>query len=292
MGETAARFMPFHIRNGKRTFDVHVSGPVCCYILKDPGWNRYSQVFRQYSGVYVLSGRGEFISAEGASYDLRAGCFFQRIPDRPHTTLVLEGEEWTEICFNLPATLYRSLVSAQILSSDDVLYPGIMDDLLTEADKLTFLESASMEIGAPELFAREIPILQRLTAAGRFHALSPEEQTMDQAYRMLCSNLENRVSVAEIARSVGLGYENFRKLFIKYYNISPGKLRIEQRIEAPKAWLRLGLPLKQVADMFGYCDEFAFSNQFKSTAGISPRAFLRKANIDKGLVSPAMSADP
>jgi len=273
--EKTPRFMPFHIRSGVRTYDVFTGSPVCCYILKDAGWNKYNQVFAQYSGVLVLSGRGEFINAEGVHYDLRRGCFFQRIPERPHTTLVFEGEEWTEICFNLPSALYRSLVSTHILSSNDVLYPGVIEEILAEADKLTFLESASLEIGAPELYAREIPILQRLTAAGRFQAMSEDEQRMEQAYRMLCSDLEKPLTGEEVARSIGMGYESFRKAFVRFYNISPGRLRIEQRIEATKAWLQLGLPVKQVAAMFGYCDEFSFSKQFKHIAGFPPRDLIR-----------------
>ena len=265
--------MPFHIRNGVRTYDVNTRSPVCCFIHKDAGWDRHNQVFRQYSGVLVLSGNGEFVSTEGVHYDLHRGCFFQRIPDRPHTTLVFEGEEWTEICFNLPSSLYRSLVSTHILSSNDVLYPGVPDGIMAEAEKLTLLESASLEIGAPELFAREIPILQRLTEAGRIHAMNEEEQRMEQAYIMLCSDLEKELTGKTVAMAIGMGYENFRKLFVKYYNISPGRLRIEQRIEASKAWLQIGLPVKQVADMFGYCDEFAFSKQFKSIVGLSPRDF-------------------
>ncbi len=271
----APRFMPYHIRNGKRVYDVTNGSPVCAYIRKDAGWNRYNQVLHKYSGVLVLSGNGEFINSEGISYDLRRGCFFQRIPERPHTTLVLEGEEWTEICFNLPSALYRSLVSERILSSNDVLYPGIMEDLLAEADKLTFMESASLSIGAPELYAREIPILQRLTAAGRFQAMSGEEQRMEQAYRMLSSDFEKQIRCSEVALAIGMGYESFRKQFVKYYDIPPRRLRIEQRIEAAKAWLQFGLPVKQVADIFGYCDEFAFSRQFKAITGYTPKEYIR-----------------
>lgn len=84
--------------------------------------------------------------------------------------------------------------------------------------------------------------------------------------------------MTEVARSLGMSYESFRKKFAHRMGTPPSRYRQARMIEQACALLmRRSLSHRQIAEQLGFCDEFHFSKIFRKRMGFSPRAFRLKA---------------
>lgn len=80
-------------------------------------------------------------------------------------------------------------------------------------------------------------------------------------------------SVPEIADSLPMSYNTFRKNFEKTYGISPSLYRQNARIDHAKQQLSMGFHCSEVADKLKYPDLYTFSHQFKQITGQTPREY-------------------
>ena len=77
----------------------------------------------------------------------------------------------------------------------------------------------------------------------------------------------------EIADSLPMSYNTFRKNFEKTYGISPSQYRQNARIDHAKQLLSMGFHCSEVADKLKYTDLYTFSHQFKQITGQTPREY-------------------
>ena len=76
---------------------------------------------------------------------------------------------------------------------------------------------------------------------------------------------------------MNMSYTLFRKRFLRLTAKTPGQFRAEEIFR--KACLRLletREPLYQIAERFGFHDQFHFSRRFKQVVGMPPREFRRQ----------------
>jgi AraC-like DNA-binding protein len=85
------------------------------------------------------------------------------------------------------------------------------------------------------------------------------------------------IRISELAEICGMSEVYFRKQFRVLYGVSPLKyinsLKIARGIELLESRM---YPIKEVAMMSGYEDEYYFSRDFKKAMGISPREYKSK----------------
>jgi AraC-like DNA-binding protein len=94
----------------------------------------------------------------------------------------------------------------------------------------------------------------------------------------LCEEIRERPdeqwTSAALARELNVSPQHLARLFRRHTGRSPQEFVIDARIGAAEAYLRgSSLPIKRIADILGYHDEFHFSNQFRSRTGLSPARF-------------------
>jgi transcriptional regulator GlxA family with amidase domain len=89
---------------------------------------------------------------------------------------------------------------------------------------------------------------------------------------LLEQNLEQRISMGEIARRLEVSHPTLRRVFRRGIGLSPSEYRIRQRIERACVLL-MSHSVKEVAARLGYNDAFTFSAQFKTVMKTSPRNF-------------------
>lgn len=76
------------------------------------------------------------------------------------------------------------------------------------------------------------------------------------------------------ARQVGMGYEAFRKRFVRSTGIPPAQFQLRRRIDwACAALYHRSVPLKELAAELQFSDVFHFSKTFKRLTGLSPSEF-------------------
>ena len=98
-----------------------------------------------------------------------------------------------------------------------------------------------------------------------------------EAERTIRENLS--ITVASLTRHLGASKENLNKIFRKNAKKSCGQYITDCRMEKARELLLSGtLPLKSIAPLCGYSNEYYFSTAFKRHHGISPGAYRAAGN--------------
>lgn len=235
--------------------------------------------FSYYGALLLLSGQGEHIDSDGQSHRLYPGCFIQRIPGKPHSTLVHPDGNWLEffICFG--RGLFQSLDAVGILDgAHDVLYPGVNLAILDTFVHFMDLLRTAPEDQLPLVLAEAQRIIFTIYGMHRRNQASDENrQLIDQARELIHRELQGRQSVHDLCRQLGIGYERFRKLFKEIVGVAPGEYILQGKMNLAKSQLlETDHSVKRIALDLGFADAFTFSRQFKNSVGVSPTEFKRK----------------
>ena len=90
-------------------------------------------------------------------------------------------------------------------------------------------------------------------------------------------------SVADIANSVGVSTRQLNRLFQRALGIDVQQFLIRTRIQAAAAVIReTQRSLGEIASDFGFCDQSAFTKQFRKRLGITPAAYRAKTQRSSG----------
>lgn len=149
--------------------------------------------------------------------------------------------------------------------------------------------------GYVELFSRAInkKIKNQLDAFGRKRLLftllenlardgkngaSQKELHLENAQNMLAER--NDLSVAQIAKSLGVSESGFRSLFKKAFGLSPAQYRMYIRINQAKHLLEsTEMTVGDIAEALGFYDEAYFCKIFRKYAGIPPKKYSHSKKI-------------
>ena len=89
--------------------------------------------------------------------------------------------------------------------------------------------------------------------------------------KQLLDDVSDTTPLPQLARSIGMGYENFRKSFRRWTGLSPQDYRIQRRLnQADALLLHTRLSIKEIAERLGYSDITAFSRQYRKFRRVPP----------------------
>lgn len=108
------------------------------------------------------------------------------------------------------------------------------------------------------------------------NATSSNREIIESAKQLLYESAFSRITFPEIAASVGLGYENFRKIFKEETGMSPLQYVLEVKFHYAERLLHEGLSVKETAAAVGYADPYIFSKQFKKYIGKPPSHYKKR----------------
>ncbi|MFC7680371.1 AraC family transcriptional regulator [Paenibacillus sp. GCM10028914] len=235
---------------------------------------------------YIHSGSGVF-SIQNQTYHLQAGQGFL-IPPR---TLVYycadEHDPWTYSWFGFRGLHVKSFLQRSHLSSDHPIFQldtGNRDQ--NPSESVSALETFHDELMNIRKERNEdvlsLSILYRLMA--ELIQYSPEELTQPkpsvskeayvrQAIEFIENNYSQKISVMDIARSVGLDRTYLSGLFKAQLGLSLQAFLIEYRMNRAAELLQnKDLSVSDISRSVGYIDPFLFSKMFKKVTGRSPRS--------------------
>lgn len=115
-------------------------------------------------------------------------------------------------------------------------------------------------------------------AAG-FSGLKRRDLPIEKAISDISENLHKKLSLEHIAAESGISYVQFIRRFKQYTGMTPSDYVTLLRLQKSKQLLTdTALPIKEVACLCGFENEYYFSNFFKKHTDMSPSAF-RKLSI-------------
>lgn len=245
------------------------------------GISRTRQVHRRVPGSHgdqfviswILTGSGSFVE-NGKEYPLTDGCYCLRRPGKDFD-MYLSDAPSCRVFFDLPDELYRALTI--FIPELDLLEPvgaaGFKKTLLDEFLSLTGEFLKVPVLACYNLLPRLIHYILELTGIAAMRAESPIALA-----RTMLEDTTSRTTLEEIADECGMKYDAFRKRFSATYGVSPGKYRINCRIEAAKNALSAGESVAEISERLGFTDVYTFTHRFKAEVGVSPAKYRNNTN--------------
>lgn len=251
----------------------------CGYLnKKNKDCNEDNIIFRHYGIVVVLSGNGVYIDEEGTKTQINPGCLIQRIPDKSQTLSINPDGTWLEFFICIGKEMYEALLGMELLDCrQDILFPGLSHAMLERLEEfhMQMKESCPTEINILIPKALEI-ILMLHTMHRENNSNSIERELIKKACLILSAPSATNMSMKDVAKELGMGYEKFRKLFKQQMTISPANYLMQKRMDLAKTFLITNSKsIKEIALELGFTDAYAFSKQFSKNVGISPSQFRK-----------------
>lgn len=255
------------------------NGILACGYMTKPSKedSQYDFLINYYSCFILLSGSGYYYEGDNNKLPIHAGDFVQRLPGVCHSTEIKADGKWLEFFISFGRTTYDYLNSLNLIPTDTpVGKSNYNDSTLQRLSRLLICMKEADDTELPYLSMQAQDLLLTIfipsnTSYGR----DSVKEAMDEACRLLSSEISSKISLEEIAAKVNMSYENFRKQFRKYIGTSPFQYRIEQRIKHSKLMLLSGISIKETAILTGYSDTYSFTKQFTRLVGISPGRFKK-----------------
>lgn len=250
----------------------------CGYMSKPTKQNsQYNFLIDYYSCFLLLSGSGYYYTISGNKIPIRAGDFVQRIPGVSHSTEIIPDGNWLEFFISFGRTTYDYLRSLGLLPINTPVYTVDFNETTIKmySRLLHQLKEASDSHLPYMLLKAQDVVLSTLKNIRHDSSNNTLKETMDEACRLLSSDLNRGIPLEDVATTINMSYENFRKQFTKHVGLSPSKYRIEQKIKHAKLLLLSGVSIKETAILTGYSDTYSFTKQFTHSTGISPGRFKK-----------------
>jgi AraC-like DNA-binding protein len=99
---------------------------------------------------------------------------------------------------------------------------------------------------------------------------------VEGACRLLSRDLASNLRTEDLLAPLHIPYDVIRRYFREATGTPPGRYRERRRLDEACLLLEQGATVAEAARQLGYCDQFAFSDQFRKHVGMSPREFRRR----------------
>ena len=110
--------------------------------------------------------------------------------------------------------------------------------------------------------------------------LSSSYTNVIDAIALMKTNLEEPLSVKDIARHLGLSSRQLQRIFNKNFSCSPQQYYVRLRLEHAKYILKhTTLPISQIVLASGFIDNSAFSSTFKKNYGMTPSHYRQENQL-------------
>lgn len=240
------------------------------------------RLFGLYAVVYVVDGGGRYEDANGRDEAVRAGDLIVVFPDLPHTYGPRGDDHWTELFLVFDGPIFDLWRAAGLLDPRRPIHHLEPIDYWTAR-----FESV---LGAPrrpgyapsllEICRLQLVISEALTDSLRGGDQDESTAWISRACTLLETDLDRDLDLRQIARSLNLSYNGFRKRFVRCTGMPPARYRASRIVDRACELMQQGrLTDKQIAEQLGFCDEFYFSRRFKQVTGKSPRQW--RANFPR-----------
>lgn len=105
-------------------------------------------------------------------------------------------------------------------------------------------------------------------------AVSNVRKDIEKVKMFIDSNYQHKITVDDMANISGYSRSHFKRLFSKYYGMSPSEYLTNVRINKAKSMLESNIfYLSEIAEKCGFSNEYYFSKVFKRIVGCSPKKY-------------------
>jgi transcriptional regulator GlxA family with amidase domain len=125
-------------------------------------------------------------------------------------------------------------------------------------------------------------------SGGRLERMSSLPPAVRSAVRLMQRHVEDTISIADIAETVGMSPRQLERLFLRYLQTSPARYYLSLRIDrARELLLYSDRPILEVAIAAGFTSTSHFAHWFKKLQGVRPSQLRGRPAPDEARAAPA-----
>ncbi len=254
--------------------------------LPIPGMRRLGR----YALVYVFEGRGSYVDASGCRGALAAGDLVLVFPDLPH--VYGPSPCWSEEYVVFDGPIFRLWEQAGILDrSRPILRLGASTNWV---ERLRWISAAGVptnEGAALRELVRLQEVLAEMLGRNPTWRQSARELWVEQARAALEHPGPMDRKLSSMAQAFCLSPSTFGRKFRQAVGMTPHQFRLQSLVRHAQVLMLEGeLSDKQIARRLGFADASHFSRRFTRQVGVSPRAWRRRADLERSPPCPEIGA--
>ncbi len=238
------------------------------------------RVLGSYGLIYMVAGKGYYADARGLKRDLVAGDVILIFPELAHAYGPKPGHPWRHLYFVFEGPQFDLWRKRGLLDpARPVGHAEPVEFWARRLEEAVMPEESHGPAAALRALGRWLEPLAELLALRDADTRDPAGGGwLAESQRLLgAPDARGWPKPQQVARAVGLNYENFRKRFAARTGVSPGQFQKRKRIDRARAAIYQGnRTLKQLAEELEFSDAFHFSKAFKQVTGTTPSEFRKK----------------
>lgn len=234
-----------------------------------------------YAVIYLLAGQGRYVDGAGRNRHVSTGDLILLFPDLPHRYGPPEGEFWDQLYVVFDGPVFDLWHANGLLDENrPVCHVSPVERWTQRFAELVFLDEATTAAAVLRDIARlQLLIAEALAASTADGPGSTDDQLwLARATALLASDLGNPDSLPDVAATLGLSYDGFRKRFRRLAGVTPARYRSQRRLDRACELIIAGDHTdREIAARLGFASESHFSHRFRQLIGSSPSEFRAAA---------------
>lgn len=237
------------------------------------------RILEEYQLVYIVEGRGNFVSTDHRQSEVKEGNMFILFPGEWHNYNPNRNTGWTEYWIGFKGRIIDyQLENGFFKKTKPVLNIGIQDEvvqLYKRAIEISQKQNAGFQQMLAGIVNQLLGYAYSLDKHLSFENLEVTNQ-INKAKILMSENLQAKITPEEIAKNINMSYSWFRHLFKQYTGFAPNQYILELKIQKCKELLtNTHLSIKEIAYESGFDNPEYFSRIFKTKEHITPLAYRR-----------------
>ncbi|WP_462412887.1 AraC family transcriptional regulator [Neobacillus sp. Marseille-QA0830] len=248
-----------------------------------PGWEDIRNLVNVHSLYWIHEGEGTFLTNK--EHRVKAGMMAYL---RPGLEMSMRSEpqnplRMTMVLFDCAELIYDA-VWKDVTPIGKLKLPFLSQYGATQAEELGLLfweiqrdwfpgiaDGAAVSQAKLQIMLHKLHQIKQLewslTESGAFSAYEQIRKHLESGY------MENQ-RIEQLAEEYSISASYLRKLFLKYTGMGPKEYLIHLRNQQACRYLIFtDYPIKEIAKLCGFLEEYHFSKMFKQLNGISPSAY-------------------
>jgi AraC-like DNA-binding protein len=246
---------------------------------------RPRRVLDAYALVLVHDGVGSYVDDAIADRLIEPGDTILVLPGHPHWYGPRPGGTWSETFLVFDGPIFDALAAGGVLDAGDPVRH--IEPLEAWRARLREFVNRSRPNTTVD---RELEVLELaamlVELRGDPKDVGPMSRQIRRGRELLVADLSSDLDLQDVAAAIGLPYETFRKQFRSATGKSPAAFRLDRRIEAAQALLRMTtMTHAAIAASLGFADDNHFAKRFRARVGTSAREYRRANATQSGRVA-------
>lgn len=260
--------------------------------ITHPGWEDIRNVVNVHSLYWIHEGEGTFLT--NIEHKVQAGMLVYLRPglemsmrSEPHAPLRM-----TMVLFDCAQFVYEAAMWREVTPIEKLAIPFLSQYPKAQAEDIGAMFHDIQKEWSADIISEESAAYPKMQLL--LHKLhqkgTPDWNVTDTgavaAFEQIKRHIERRyheyIWIERLAKEYNISASYLRKLFIKQTGMGPKQYLNHLRNQQACRYLQFtNFPIKEIAKLCGYWEEFHFSKMFKQLNGVSPTAYRsNKQNTD------------